>query len=244
VLDFTLPKSRWWIHYIISVITPAGGKSNVLKACYNGKSLLPAFVIMTYKSLYHLFFYLPAYCNLQVQNPINMLNIVIACDHKISRETILRVLNHSTIPCAVSVCADSYAAVSISERQQPEIVLIDGSSDPLAAIEATKKIMTCSAANVIAVSREADADFAEHMMAAGALGYLLAGSSPATILKAVAEVAKDNIFNCMNMLSAPVATPARVGGFRKSLASFQKSAKETISAATEIHWHGILKFTN
>ena len=173
-----------------------------------------------------------------------MLTIVIACDHKTTREALLRVLNSSALPCAVSVCADSHAAISICERHQPDIVLLDGSTDPLAAIEATKKIMTCSAANVIAVSRAADAHFAQHMMAAGALGYLLAGAEPATILNTVAEVAKDNTCNCLDKASVPITTPERVGGFRQSIASFQKNAKEKISAATEVHWHGILKFTN
>ncbi len=173
-----------------------------------------------------------------------MLNILIACDHIISRETLLYYLSTPILPCAVRLCADNYAAVSISEQQQPDIVIIDGSCDPLAAIEATKKIARCSAANIIAFSRQTDPDFARNMMAAGALGYLNSNASCQQVITGITEVAKDNFYNCIDSNPPPLPTPNRVSPFMKSITSIGKNTREKMRTATEIHWHGILRFTN
>src|SRR3978361_88681 len=122
-----------------------------------------------------------------------MLNILIACDHKPSRENLIQTLAALPGFHVIAVCADTHAAVAIAGSEQPDIVFIDGSSDPLAAIEATKRIISFSSAAVIAASRQPDASFANHMLAAGALGYLSSYSSAAEIVGAVDEVAKDNL---------------------------------------------------
>lgn len=199
---------------------------------------------MTATSLLCLFFFGNRCSNLQLQNPIAMLNVLIACDHIISRSNLLRALSAPSPPCAVCLCADFYAAVSISEQQAPEIVIIDGSCDPLAAIEATRKITNCSSANVIAFSRATDADFARHMMEAGALGYLSGIASHEQVISAVTEVARDNFYNCIDSTPLPLPTPSRIPPFIQSIASFGKNTREKMRAATDIHWHGILKFTN
>ena len=199
---------------------------------------------MTGTSLKELFFFALRYANLQVQNPIAMLNILIACDHIISRETLLYYLSTPLLPCAVRLCADNYAAIAISEQQQPDIVIIDGSCDPLAAIEATKKITRCSSSNVIAFSRQTDPDFAQHMIDAGALGYLSNSASCRQVIAAVTAVAKDNFYTCIDSNPLPLPTPERISPFMKSIASFRKNTKEKMQAATDIHWHGILRFTN
>ena len=173
-----------------------------------------------------------------------MLNILIACDHIISRGKLLRALSSPHLPCAVCLCADIYAAISICGQQQPDIVLIDGSCDPLAAVEATRKITSSSAANVIAFSRQTDADFAAHMMAAGALGYLSNDATQLQVATAVLEVAKDNLYNCIDNHVLPLPTPEKISPFLKSISSFKKNAREKMRSATEIHWHGILRFTN
>lgn len=173
-----------------------------------------------------------------------MLNILIACDHIISRETLLYYLTTPLLPCAVRLCADNYAAIAISEQQQPDIVIIDGSCDPLAAIEATKKITRCSGANVIAFSRKTDADFAQHMMNAGALGYLSSDACCRQVIAAVTEVAKDNFYTCTDSKPLPLPTPEHMSPFMKSISLIGKNARDKMRAATDIHWHGILRFTN
>ena len=183
-----------------------------------------------------------------------MLTILIASDHKPFREALSRILLSQPFFHLGGICADMHAAISITSCIQPDIVLIDGSSDPLAAIEATKKILSCSAANVIALSPGIDPAFAKHMMGAGALGYLIKQSSSTEIIAAVKEVAKDNVYLC-NGLSPeyalqPLPTPARntpaetVYSFKKSNASFKNNIREQIATTITTHWHGILRFSN
>jgi DNA-binding NarL/FixJ family response regulator len=173
-----------------------------------------------------------------------MLNILIACDHKVSREALTRLLAAQPLLNVIAVCADTHAAISITAREQPDIVFMDGSSDPLAAIEATKKIMACSTAGVIALSRQADPHFAQHMLAAGALGYLTSQSSGIQILTAIEEVAKDNLYCCLETRHLPIPTPEHVSSFKKSILSIRDNTRKKINEAVEVHWHAILKFTN
>ena len=83
-----------------------------------------------------------------------MLNILIACDHKSTRESLTSLLSRQPGFTIIGVCADTHAAISITGNEQPGIVLIDGSTDPLSAIEAAKKIKACSTSCVIALSRQ------------------------------------------------------------------------------------------
>jgi len=178
-----------------------------------------------------------------------MLTILITSDHRSSREALARVLTAEPLFNVIAVCADAHAAMSITAQEQPDIVLIDGSSDPLMAIEATKKILSGSGANVIAVTRHLEKGFAHHMLAAGALGYLTGQSPAAEIIAAVIAVAKDNVYLCEalrqedNILSLPTPVKTRFS-FKQSVAAIRNSARRRIMEPAEIHWHGILQYTN
>jgi DNA-binding NarL/FixJ family response regulator len=173
-----------------------------------------------------------------------MLNILIACDHKASRETLTQTL--AANPCfhVMAVCADTHAAIAVTASEQPDIIFIDGSADPLAAIEATKKILSISSAGIIALSRRPDDSFAKHMLAAGALGYLSGRSSDAEVILAVEEVAKDNLYCCLETPFQPVPTPISNSLFKRSITAFGINTRKKINETFGAHWHGILKFAN
>ena len=173
-----------------------------------------------------------------------MLNILIACDHKASREALTRTLNAQPFFHLVAVCADTHAAITMTDNAQPDIVFIDGSTDPLAAIEATKQIRKISSAAIIALSRNEDSSFATHMLAAGALGYLTSRSSDREVITAVEEVAKDNLYCCLETKHLPIPTPERISSFKKAITSLQANTRKRMNEVAETHWHGILKFTN
>jgi len=97
---------------------------------------------------------------------------------------------------------------------------------------------------VIALSRDADSGFAAHMLAAGALGYLTSRSSNVEVITAVKEVAKDNLYCCLETGQLPVPTPAYISSFKKAINSLRGKARKKINEADEIYWHGIPKFTN
>ena len=171
-----------------------------------------------------------------------MLAILIASDHKPLRETLGSIVLSQPLFHLAAVCADPHAAMCIAAAENPHIILIDGSTDPLAVIEATKKIVSCSNAGVIALSRYPDAGFAQHMIAAGALGYITHSTPSQEIIMAVQEVAKDNVYLCRELSvqqqPSPVPTPAAMGW------SFPEKFIRLCRGIPAIHWHRILRFTN
>lgn len=173
-----------------------------------------------------------------------MLNILIVCDHKSSLDSLVRILTAKPFFNITCICADTHAAITVALQQQPDIVFLDGSSDPLAAIEATKKILSCSTAAVIALSRQADPEFANHMLLAGALGYLTSQSSFIEVITAVEEVAKDNVYCCLDTKQFPIPTPLRHSSLKESMRSLRYNTRKKIDAVTNVHWHTILQFTN
>ncbi|MFT3935115.1 MAG: response regulator transcription factor [Chitinophagaceae bacterium] len=174
----------------------------------------------------------------------NHLHILIASDHKALRESLTRTLNSQPYFHVVAVCADTYAALTMVQNTNPDIVIIDGSTDTLTAIEATKKIVACSAANVIGISRTADETFAQHMIAAGALGFLTSQSTDRDLVCAVETVAKDNLYNGQHIIDEPIATPTRFSSLKKSITALANGNRNKNNDAAPSHWHAILQFAN
>ena len=178
-----------------------------------------------------------------------MIPVLIVSGHQSSRDRLTRLLPGKSVFRLLDVCADTHAAISIAACAQPGIIIIDGSTDPLAAIAATKKILSCSTASVIAVSSSLDTDFAHHMLAAGALGYLTAQCSEAEFMTALLEVNKDNVYLCSALRSEyhrPLLnTPGRPASADKRSPEKSTSLRQTVAGKiAAYHWHAILQFTN
>lgn len=181
-----------------------------------------------------------------------MITVLIASCHQSSRDRFARLLSGHPVFRLLDVCADTHAAIAIAAHAHPGIVIIDGSCDPLAAAAATQKILSSSAASVIAVSANLDEAFAHHMLAAGALGYLTTHCNAAEFITALQEVAKDNVYLCSDIRTAfqhPfINTPGSNASTKKpsteKATSLRKQMVGKIAAAATNHWHGILQFTN
>ncbi len=176
-----------------------------------------------------------------------MLTVIIATDNKPLREVLSSIILSQPQCKLAGVCADSHAAIAIASVENPHIVLIDGSSDPLAATAAIKKICNSTASGVIALTRQPDEVFAQHILAAGALGYLTHQSAADEILMAIQQVAQDNVYLCKALpalhTQAPVATPALDRPVAtQQMAIHHTSFREKV-AAIVIQWQHMLKFT-
>ncbi len=176
--------------------------------------------------------------------PIPMLNILIACDHKISREALAAILSAEPMFNVIDICADTLAAIAITEREKPDIVFIDGSTDALAASQATKKIRASFNASIIAVSRQKDPHFARHMLTAGALGYLTSQSSSNEIVAAVCAVANHYIFNCLENNYVPTKPAGHFSALKYLIESLFAKSRKTKLQLDRFQWHGILRHTN
>ncbi|HTL08101.1 MAG TPA: response regulator transcription factor [Chitinophagaceae bacterium] len=180
-----------------------------------------------------------------------MTSVLIASDHKLYRSTFAKMLLAHRQFQLLAVCADTFAASTIAATQRPDIIVVDGSNDPLAALALTRSVLSQPGTAVVTISADTDADFARHMLAAGALGYLTKKSSAAECIAALQEVVKDNVYVCEALRNeeeqASIETPSHAGLRHlagQGRASLRQQLREKMDAISNNHWHGILRFTN
>jgi DNA-binding NarL/FixJ family response regulator len=142
-----------------------------------------------------------------------------------------------------AICADNAATLAASWKQQPDIVLLDINHDRQSTIDVAKKIVAFSKTKIIALSTHLDLGYGNHMLGAGATGYITKLAPAAEMLLAVREVAKGNVYICneskglLNSVPSPYSLPDK-----------QQTVKNNDPAPkgepAENHWHQILRFPN
>lgn len=117
--------------------------------------------------------------------------VILADDHPVFRDGLSGTLGAEPDLEVVGVCADGTEAVATATEAQPDVVVMDLNMPRLSGIEATRSIVATSphiAVLVLTMVEDDDSVFAA--VRAGARGYLLKGSSPEDIVRAVRSVAR------------------------------------------------------
>jgi len=189
-----------------------------------------------------------------------MISILIADDHKLIRETWTYILNRDSRFKVIGSCSNSEDAVTMSEKLQPEIVLMDINMAPFSGIEATRRIREASPpTRIIGVTMHTQPTYAKKMLQLGASGYVTKNSSKEEMFNAIVEVANGNKFICeeikellseaqddTTMMSAINTLTERemdvINLIKQGSSSKDISLKLDISIKTvEVHRHNILK---
>lgn len=121
---------------------------------------------------------------------MDKIRILIADDHALFREGVRAVLSTAGDCEVVGEAADGLDAVAQTERERPDVVLMDIRMPALNGVDATARIVQRwpNTGIVVLTMLEDDASvFAA--MRAGARGYLLKGADKAELLKTVRAVA-------------------------------------------------------
>jgi DNA-binding NarL/FixJ family response regulator len=116
--------------------------------------------------------------------------VVIVDDHPVFRDGLAGALDGEPDLRVVAECADGAEAVRTADASQPDVVVMDLNMPDINGIEATRAIVAASphiAVLVLTMVEDDDSVFAA--IRAGARGYLLKGSSPEDIVRAVRSVA-------------------------------------------------------
>jgi DNA-binding NarL/FixJ family response regulator len=115
-----------------------------------------------------------------------VLRLLIVDDHPVFRDGLLGAF--ATVP-GIEVCGasgDGPDAVREADRLQPDVVLMDLNLPTMSGVEATKAIVDASPeAAVLVLTMLDDPDSVFAALRAGARGYLLKGSGPEEIVRAV-----------------------------------------------------------
>jgi len=125
------------------------------------------------------------------------INVLIADDHKLIRETWSYILNSDSRFQVIAECGDSEQAVEVTKQKRPHIVLMDINIMPISGFEATERIKKVSPnTKVIGVSMHSQPAYAKKMLQIGAKGYVTKNSSKEEMIKAILEVNEGSKYIC------------------------------------------------
>ena len=123
------------------------------------------------------------------------IRIVLADDHRITREGLLSMLNNEEDMEVVGEAENGREAVSLARELLPDLVIMDATMPDLNGIEATRMITSGPGEiNVIAISMYSDKQFVQGMIQAGASGYLLKDCAFEELLNAIRVVVSGNTY--------------------------------------------------
>jgi DNA-binding NarL/FixJ family response regulator len=123
------------------------------------------------------------------------IKIILAEDHKITREGLVNMLKGQPDMEVVGEAGDGREAIQLARELTPDLVIMDVTMPSLNGIDATR-IITSSpkSVSVIALSMYSDKQFVQGMMQAGASGYLLKDCAFDELVHAVRAVFKGDTY--------------------------------------------------
>ena len=118
-----------------------------------------------------------------------MTTIVVADDHRIVREGLVKLLESREDFEVVGEAADGEEAVNLVLEKKPDVVLMDIWMPRLSGIDATRRIgKHGSASKVLVLSMHESRTYVEEVLRAGALGYVVKSSAASELLHAIDAV--------------------------------------------------------
>ncbi|MEO8582410.1 MAG: response regulator transcription factor [Flavitalea sp.] len=189
------------------------------------------------------------------------INVLIADDHKLIRETWSYILNSDSRFNVIAECGDSEQAVEETKLKRPHIVLMDINILPISGFEATERIRKVSPnTKVIGVSMHSQPAYAKKMLQIGAKGYVTKNSSKEEMIRAILEVNEGSRYICeeiKNNISEMVLDESRempnvntltereiqiINFIKEGQSSKEIATTLNISLKTvEVHRHNVLK---
>jgi DNA-binding NarL/FixJ family response regulator len=118
-----------------------------------------------------------------------MTTIVVADDHKIVREGLVKLLEEREDFTVIGEASDGEEAVQMVLERRPDVVIMDIWMPRLGGIDATRRIgKKGSSAKILVLSMHESRTYVEEVLRAGASGYIVKNSSPADLIQAIDAV--------------------------------------------------------
>jgi len=118
-----------------------------------------------------------------------IIKILLADDHKITRQGLRSLLEKQSDMAVVAEAEDGRTAVQMVEELSPDVVIMDVSMSDLNGVEATRQIISRnSKVKIIALSMHSDRLFVSEMLKSGACGYLLKDCAFEELARAIRAV--------------------------------------------------------
>jgi DNA-binding NarL/FixJ family response regulator len=119
-----------------------------------------------------------------------LIRVVIADDHQVVRSGLERLMEGWSNVSVVGTAADGAEAVRLTELHRPDVVLMDISMPVMGGLEATRRIVAAwPDVQVVILTSYDDKPTVAEALDAGAIGYLLKDSDPATLREGIESAA-------------------------------------------------------
>src|SRR5687767_1360567 len=121
------------------------------------------------------------------------ITVLLAEDHAIVREGFRKLLEAEEDFDVVGEANNGRAAVEMTKKLRPDVVVMDVAMPLLNGLEATRQILKeLPATRILILSAHSDDAYIEHLNAVGAAGYLIKQTSSHLVAKAIREVHRGN----------------------------------------------------
>lgn len=138
------------------------------------------------------------------------IRVLLVDDHTMMRDGLRRLLSENSDVEVVGECADGSTAVDLARKLIPDLVLMDVGMPELNGIEATLRIRQSNASvRVLGLSTHGDPRYVQHMLAAGASGYVPKICAYDELLRAVRAIAAGGVYISPEIASAVVERSVR-----------------------------------
>ncbi len=125
----------------------------------------------------------------------DLIRVILADDHAVVRAGLKAVLGASPDIEVVGEAADGAEAVALTERLDPDVVIMDLSMDRMDGAAATREITGKKLrARVLVLTMHAEEDYLLPVLQAGAAGYLMKNAADRELVEAVRTVARGDMF--------------------------------------------------
>jgi DNA-binding NarL/FixJ family response regulator len=158
------------------------------------------------------------------------INILIADDHTLIRETWSFILNTHPGFNVIAICGSGEEAVELAKQLRPDIVIMDINLPGINGIEATALIRKYApVAKILAVSLHTQPAYAQKIMQNGASGYVTKSSGREELVKAIEEIFLGKKYVCNNIKEIIAEQMMYSEGQQKGIHSLTNREIEIIS---------------
>jgi DNA-binding NarL/FixJ family response regulator len=123
------------------------------------------------------------------------IRVILADDHAVVRAGLKAVLGASSGIDVIGEAADGTEAIELTERLDPDVVIMDLTMEPMDGASATREIVARKLrARVLVLTMHAEDDYLVPALEAGAAGYLMKNAADRELVDAVRTVARGDMF--------------------------------------------------
>ncbi len=145
-----------------------------------------------------------------------MIRVIIAEDHNLVRQGIRMLLEKSGEVVVVAEAATGEEAVQMTEREKPDVVVMDLAMPRLDGAQASERILSLSLpTQIIILSMHSDTTMVQQLLRRGVKGYLLKDAVTEELMLAVRSVSQGKLFlsptisdSVMSLLISPPGSRA------------------------------------